>query len=622
MPCRLNSVRQLWILALAVAFASCLMFAPGLPGEFIFDDIPNISNNPAVQLTELSADALTKLVTGVQLSGTTRSIPMLTFALDYWRAEGLDASAFKTTNILLHGLTALVLTWFFRTLLVLAGTPASRVQWMAPAFALAWAVHPLQVSSVLYVVQRLQSMGTLFLVLALWAYLEARKAQIAGKSGRTGWLLTFLLWIVAMGCKEDSALLPAYTLALELTILRFAAADPRLSARLRRSYVVAAVMGAAIYLLVVPHFWHGQAYQGRDFSAGERLLTQGRMLCMYLWQILMPIPGNMPFYYDWVQPSRGPFQPWTTLPAMAVVLALIGLAWHLRARLPLFALGVFLFFSAHFITSNVIGLELAFEHRNHFALIGAVLAAGSLLTKASLAQPPRAAASATAAAILLIALSATTLFRADTWASNESIATVAIENAPRSGRAWTQLCASQLKDGGGPVADNPRLEEAIRTCDAGATATPDSINSLALLVVLKSLQGSITPEDWSRLQQRISTVPMTRDNARTYLVFTYHGRTGVQLDRRQLTETLTALVNRGGVGPFGTAAIGYFFMNDLSDPDAAMPYFIAAIKEIPPHDPFIVHLSTELRALERADLARQIEAFRVSTGLPAAHPAR
>src|SRR3546814_16465102 len=87
----------------------------------------------------------------------------------------------------------------------------------------------------------------------------------------------------------------------------------------------------------------------------------------------------MPFYYDWLQPSRGLLQPWTTLPAIGVVLGLLGLAWHLRSRWPLFALGVFLFFASHFIASNVIPLELAFEHRNHFALIRAVLAVGSLL---------------------------------------------------------------------------------------------------------------------------------------------------------------------------------------------------------------------------------------------------
>src|SRR3546814_12191661 len=95
----------------------------------------------------------------------------------------------------------------------------------------------------------------------------------------------------------------------------------------------------------------------------------------------------MPFYYDWLHPSRGLLQPWTTLPAIALVLALLGTAWRLRARWPLFALGVFLFFSAHFIASHVVPLELAFEHRNHFALFGAVLAIGRLLAPGRLLWP-------------------------------------------------------------------------------------------------------------------------------------------------------------------------------------------------------------------------------------------
>src|SRR5690606_30189310 len=113
------------------------------------------------------------------------------------------------------------------------------------------------------------------------------------------------------------------------------------------------------------------------------LLTQPRVLCMYLGQILWPLPQHMPFYYDWVQPSRSLLQPWTTAPAIATLSALLALAWWARVRQPLFALGVFLFFAAHTITSNVVALELAFEHRNHFALIGAVLAVGSVLSWAN-----------------------------------------------------------------------------------------------------------------------------------------------------------------------------------------------------------------------------------------------
>ena len=594
------------LLSLIVALLAGLLMTPGLPGEFIFDDIANITTNPGVHLEQLNLDALAKVLSTPQPSGTMRVLPTLSFALDYWRGGGPDPWAFKTTNIAIHAATAFVLAWFFRSLLSVAGVRSERVRWLAPALALAWAAHPLQVSAVLYAVQRLQTMGTLFLVLALWAYLKTRQAQIEGQSARKGWLITALLWVVAMGCKEDSVLLPAYTLALELTVLRFAAADTRLAGSLRRGYLVAVLAGVAAYLFVViPHYWRWDAYPGRDFSPLERLLTQPRVLCMYLWQIVWPLPQYMPFYYDWLQPSRGLLQPWTTLPAIATVLALLGTAWLQRKRWPLFSLGVFLFFGAHFIASNVIGLELAFEHRNHFALIGAVLAAGSLLAYASqrLQTPP--AMQAIVCALVLTALAGATLMRAITWRSTLDIARVAAGHG--SARAWVQWCASYFELGGGPLANNPHLDKAIGICRAGVAAVPQSLNALTLLIVLETLHGNPTQRDWDHLQQRLKIVPMTLDNARVYMILTFHARKGVNLDKRELIETLASLAQRGELRPFDLVAIGYFVMNDLEDPDLAMPYFTAAIKAAHWNNPFPQQLGAELRSKGRPDLAASME---------------
>jgi len=375
-----GTARPTLFLSLVVAVLAVLVFTPGLPGAFLFDDIPNIVNNRLIHLQSLSLGALLDIVGTPQVSGPMRGLPTLSFALDYWRAGGADPGTFKATNLLIHALTAFALVWFFRRLLQLSGLADKPSTWAAAALALAWAAHPLQVSSVLYVVQRLQTMGTLFLVLALLAYLAARQAQLKGDPSRSGWLLAALAWALALGCKEDSVLLPAYTLALELTVLRFAAADGRTARHLRRAYLLATLAALAFYIFwAVPHYWNWDAYPGRDYSSIERLLTEARVLCLYLWQILLPLPQHMPFYYDWIEPSRSLLQPWTTLPAIALIMGLLALAWRLRHQQPLFALGVFLFFAAHLITSNVVGLELAYEHRNHFALIGAVLAIASVL---------------------------------------------------------------------------------------------------------------------------------------------------------------------------------------------------------------------------------------------------
>lgn len=596
------------LLSLLAALLAGLVYLPGLPGGFMFDDIPNIVDNPAIHLTSLDADGLARAAAGSQLSGNMRILPTLTFALDYWRAGGADPATFKITNIAIHALTTLALAWFFRSLLLAAGVSGRRAQWLPLVLALAWAIHPLQVSSVLYIVQRFQTLGTLFLVLALTAYLYARQLQIAGRSGRTGLMAAALLWALALGCKEDSALLPAYTLALELTVLRFAAADPNVARTLRRGYLFATLAGiAAFLLLVVPGHWHWDAYGGRDFNSAERLLTQARMLAMYLWQIVVPLPQHMPFYYDWVQPSRGLLDPWTTLPSLLLVAGLLAVAWRVRSRHALFSLGVFIFFGAHAITSNVVGLELAFEHRNHFALIGAVLAIGSLLAHASEKAWPRPPAQAVLAAVLLLALGSATLVRARAWSDPLALARLHTELAPHSARAWVFLCLDTFERGGGAKGNNTHLDQAAAACSKGAELAPSALNNPALLLVIKTLRGDVTQRDWTRFQQRQQTTPMTIDNRRAPFVLMDYARQGVALDKQGLLHALATLAKQGGLAPFDAAGIGYFVMNDLAEPELAIPYFAEAIAGIPPNNAFPQQLGAELRAIDRPDLAAEIE---------------
>lgn len=599
---------RFFLLSLAVALLAGLLFRNGLPGNFILDDVPNIVNNDALKLEHLSLDGLLKVANAQQISGNMRVLPTLTFALDYWRAGSMDPATFKSTNIFIHALTACVLAWFFRSILLAVGVPARRAHWLAPTLSLAWALHPLQVSSALYAVQRMQTMGTFFLVLALLAYLHARRAQIAGSSGRTGMLLTLLAWVASLGCKEDTVLLPAYAFVMELTILRFAAKDVVFSQRLYRGYLLSAVAGTIAYLfVVVPHYWSWADYPARDFSTPERLLTQARVLCLYLWQIVLPLPSHMPFYYDWLQPSRGLLQPWTTMPAIIVVLMLLASAWHLRVRQPLYAFGVLLFFSAHFITSNVIGLELVFEHRNNLALIGAVLAIGALLAQASRRLRLHLATQALLYVLILTALGYATLSRNLTWSDKMGFARTSTELAPHSARAWFRLCMEYFEMGGGPIPGNPQLDKAISACMQGAKNAPYALNSPATLLVLKTLSGDVTQEDWDGFQERLNTVDMSWDNQRAPMILAYFARKGVALDKVEMLKAFATLARRTTINPFNSASLGYFIMNDLEKPDQAMPYFIVALSAASPVDPFPRQLAAELRSKGRPDLANQIE---------------
>ena len=602
------SNRQFLLASLLCAIVAGLVLLPGLGGGFVFDDESNIANNAAVHLDEMSAGALLRTLFGLQPGGMTRILPTLSFAFDHWRAGGLDPAAFKATNIAIHAVTTFVLAWFFRALLLAAAVAPARVRWAAPALALAWAVHPLQVSSVLYVVQRMQTMSTLFLVLALLAYLQARVAQIEGRRGRTGWLLALLAWVLAFGCKEDAVLLPAYALALELTVLRFSAASPGLARTLKRGYLVATVLGAVVFLfVVVPHYWHWEAYPGREFSTWERLLTQARVLCMHLGQVLVPLPQFMPFYYDWLEPSRGLLHPWTTLPAIVLVFALLGIAWGMRIRRPLFALGVFLFFAGHFVSSNVLNLELAFEHRNHFPLIGAVLAVGDLVALGARRLKLRPAMAALAGGLLLAGLSAAAGSRAVVWSDPILLAATSAGIAPGSARAWNSLSRSYLALGGGHRQDNPYLGHAIEACTRGAAAAPYSLSCPANLVIYKTLQGTVTGADWNLLHERMQHVAMGPQNRQIMQALINNVVQGHALDEDGLIRTIEIFSQRGPQRARELASFGYFIHEKTGQPEKALAYFERAVSRAPEDSGLPVEISTYLRSVGRADWAERLE---------------
>lgn len=595
--------------ALLLAVTAAAPFLMGLPGDFIFDDVPNIVMNGPIQVDSLSPAELANAVQYGQMSGQSRILPTLTFAINYYMGHGLNPAIFKATNIAIHAATFLSLAFFLRLLLLTAGITETRARWYGLGLAFAWAVHPLQVSSVLYVVQRLQTMSTLFLVLALTAYLSARRAQLEGRSGRTGMLGAGLLWAAALSCKEDAAMLPAYTLALELTVLGFRAQDTGFSRRLQQGYGIAAGLGIALYALVVaPHYWTWDAYPDRAFSTPERLLTQGRVLCMYLWEMLVPLPSHMPFFYDWLAPSRGTLAPWTTLPAWGFLITLLALAWRLRKARPLFSLGIFLFFAGHFVTSNVIGLELAFEHRNHFPLIGVILATGDLLALAASRLRIRMQTVVAGCAACLIALGATAGVRAASWKSALTVAQTSTEIAPNSARAWNSLCLAWFDLGGGAKHGNPYLSQAIAACSQASEVDQNSILGLTNVISFKIMRGSVTPADWDLYLSRLERVPMTGENAKAIWVILNRARDGMHVDGDRMLKAIEINDRRRPFDTIASAAIGYFIIGNTSQPERAYPYFARAVSTA--KDPnFSASLIDDLRKENREEFADRLQSL-------------
>ena len=132
---------------------------------------------------------------------------------------GLNWSWYRAGNIFLHALTAVALFAFLWRLFDAVCKPAAAPSvahemshsQMAFFGALIFALHPVSVYAVTYLVQRSIVMATLFCILSLWFYLEGLLR------GRRKWFIwSALLYFLAVFSKEHCVMLPGVALALTL----------------------------------------------------------------------------------------------------------------------------------------------------------------------------------------------------------------------------------------------------------------------------------------------------------------------------------------------------------------------------------------------------------------------
>jgi hypothetical protein len=618
-PTRTNAPPSFFIALLILGATTFLIYQVGLPGGFILDDNANIQKNGALLLANPgSLDSILYALYSFQPGGGTRSLAMLTFMLDFWRG-GLEPEVFKTTNIALHAACAAVLAAILRQILTLAWNRNEGAGWIAVALAALWALHPQHVSTVLYAVQRMQILSTLFTLLAISTYLSARIAQASGHSGRRSLLLTILWAGLAFLSKEDAILLPVYTAIIELTLLKFKATSAQITKIWRNTYLLLGIASIFLFFSVaLPHFGTTTPYPGRDFNTIERLLTQTRVLWLYLSQIIFPHPNHLTFYYDYYPISRSLIDPITTLLALLGILCLLYYAWRVRHDHPLRALGILWFFAGHALASNIIPLELIFEHRNHLPLAGLCLVGADILstifrTPETFSRSGFIAVGSTLTVIIL-AVALVTIYRAYQWGDGMRLAQYHANIAPDSARAWIDLCNRYYELSKGQP-DHPMLQKAIDTCTIGHALGYDAI-SQTNVVIYKAVQGTLTPADWENLLERLKTVTITPGTKQIIwsLVSNSTGQTQLQLDPDRVAEAIKVITFRTTFSANDYLNIAYFIHNYTTHPEKAIEYMRDAIRAGKINDPAILQMLKDLKENAYDDWVEELEAYARAQG--------
>ncbi len=461
------------LLLLAVAFmVTTAVYWPGLYGGYLFDDYPNIVDNQGVQPKHVDVATLVTAALSSPSSEFKRPLASLSFAANYL-ATGLNPYWMKLTNLVIHLLNGLLVFLLARALLCSApvgavpvhkrGPPSvvrdcspidvefsrtgcaptgSRIGIVAALIAAGWMLLPINLTGVLYVVQRMESMANLFVLAGLIGYVAGRRRMLGLSSTHTpaegepndprhrpltssrGFLLCLFSitvpTVVGILAKETAVMLPLYACLVEWALFEFR--TPRLglsdigapmawdggldqpgsrlhhpeTARLkprpkntpkppRDRRIIALFLLVLVLPMVLGLAWllpgilTPETWATRDFTLGTRLLSEARIVVDYIVWTLLPTPHALSFYHDNFRISTGLLTPWTTLASIVALVALITSTFWLRKRRPLVALGLALFLGCQLLTGTIIPLELIYEHRNYFASFGLMLAVIPLL---------------------------------------------------------------------------------------------------------------------------------------------------------------------------------------------------------------------------------------------------
>lgn len=565
------NTRSALLIVLAMV-CTALAYAPGLRGTYVFDDYPNIVENTALHLTTTNAAEWKAAMWASPASELQRPLASLSFAANHF-FTGLDPWPMKATNLAIHLFNGLLSYLLLCRIFALArNVPRAepRDRTMAAFVVALWLLHPINLTAVLFIVQRMESLAQTFVLAGLLCYVGARARELQGRRGAR-----YLLWIGVPACmllgitaKESAALLTLYALILEVTVLELRVANRReLGAFFAVFLVIPAIAGLA---WLMPRMLSPDAYAQRVFTLGQRLLTEPRVLLDYIGWILLPLPDAFSFFRDDYPASTDLLHPWTTLPSILIVAGLIAAAIALRRRAPLASLGLLWFFAAHALTATFIPLELAFEHRNYFASLALLLCAAEIashmLAGASVARVRPVLA---AGALALCAF--TLVLRAKEWSDPVHLAVTEAARHPASPRATYELGRTYVILSGFR-AESKNVDNAIETLETAARVPHASIlPEIALINVASRTHRPIEDAWWDGIRDKLARHHPTVADAEGVRSLTECQREGhCAIDDRRMLEIYLAALHDGRPNPTILYSYAIFAFNRMHDPELAL----------------------------------------------------
>lgn len=386
--------RKTVFFAVAMAVTLLIIYANSFDCGWHLDDRLILDRNKNLQLNTLSWKGIVKTFYSPHALGAgngnsperiSRPAVSLTLALNYYFGQ-TNVVGYHIVNLIIHYISAIYLFLFVFHTLNLPGLRKGRqpsaytVAMLAVFF---WATHPVHVSAVTYIVQRMTSMAGMGFIMAMYYYLKGRtspekRKQIFCYAG------CVLAWGVALGSKENAAMLPVCLVLYDLLVIQDI--DRTYVKKHFKALLAAAAIVILIGIIFVLGMYSGfsmmlKDYDDYSFTLAERLLTAPKVLLLYLSLLIYPILSRLTLFYD-IETSVSLWEPYQTLlPVLGVILLLGAALWLIIRKQGLYAFCILFFFSNHLIEGTVIPLHLSFLHRNYIPAMLIFLAPAFLMVR-------------------------------------------------------------------------------------------------------------------------------------------------------------------------------------------------------------------------------------------------
>lgn len=347
---------------LAILAGTLFVYQAALPGDFVYQDLAEVADNYRMGELSLLSDTAWQ---GVQQPA--RPLSYASFSVNQW-LFGERPRGFLAVNIAIHLVCCFLSLRLLWLLTQASDASFNKGHWLLPlgAMVLLWAVHPLNVSAVAFVYQRMESLMACFFL--------AATIQVVHYLRQPKW------WRIPLAVAFATLSAFSKELAVMLPLMPFIllpCSDGTWSQRVRRAVTVAIPLCLTWLAFAAYYVPQHERFQSSILATAvtpwQYLMTEASVVQHYLRSVVWP--NQLSIAYDW-PPVTDVAPVIATLCGLALAIP-IGIFATMRNQL--WGSGLLWYLLLLAPTSSVLPLSSSAEdYRNYLPLVGLLFVAASL----------------------------------------------------------------------------------------------------------------------------------------------------------------------------------------------------------------------------------------------------